>query len=75
VAARRFTFATSEARFVEKLSTGSHAHEFTNDPCLNRRRPADERWADLRDFHPLRPETWPALRPFTEGELRNLAST
>jgi hypothetical protein len=43
VAARRFTFATSEARIVEKLSTGSHAHEFTNDPCLNRRRPADER--------------------------------
>ena len=75
MAARRFTFATSEARIVEKLSTGSHAREFDTSPFLNQWRRADERWADLRDFHPLSPETWPALRPFTEAELRNLAST
>jgi len=74
VAALHFTFAKSEARIVEKLSTWSHAREFDTSPFLNQWRHADERWADLRDFHPLSPETWPALRPFTEAELRNLAS-
>lgn len=74
VAALHFTFAKSEARIVEKLSTWSHAREFDTRAFLDRWRDADADWARLRDFHPLKPETWPALKPFSEAELKMLAS-
>lgn len=70
-----YTYAKSERRIREKLQTWSHAHDFDTDAFLALWQHTKTRWDDVHDFHPIYPIAWPALRAFTEADLRSLQNT
>lgn len=63
------SYAKSEARIREKLATYAHAGQVDPDRLLATWRAARTDWAGVRDFHPVIPARWPALRAFTRDEL------
>ena len=63
------SFAKSERRIREKLSTYTHSNQIDRNRLLETWLAAPTEWESIRDFHPLTPTRWPALRPFSEAEL------
>lgn len=64
-----YSYAKSEARIREKLSTFGHSREFDRDRFYDLWLSSKTDWAGIKNFHPLTPDTWPALRAFTIDEL------
>ncbi len=65
-----YTWAKSEPKLREKLTTWGLAHDVDADALLEQWRNSTTNWETMRNFHPTNPAVWPALRPFTLEELR-----
>lgn len=72
-AALHLSFAKSEGRIREKLATYTHAQQIDQKHLLDTWLSAPTDWKKIRNFHPISPKRWPALRPFAESELLNYA--
>jgi hypothetical protein len=58
-----FSWARSEDEIRRKLRSFSHSHDFDTEAYLrNVWLDADTRWRSYRNFHPIWPKVWPALR-------------
>ncbi len=68
-----YSYAKSEARVWEKLQTWSHAHEINAEDFFALWQRSTTDWQSIRDFHPTYPPGWPALKPFSLEELRNVS--
>lgn len=66
-----YSYAKSEARIQEKLSTWSHARDFDTETFFALWQRSKTDWGSIKDFHPTQKSMWPALRPFTLEELRD----
>jgi hypothetical protein len=59
-----FTWSRTEHELRRKLSSWSHNLDFDTEKYLNDVwRSAPQNWRQLQNFHPIYPDTWPALRP------------
>ena len=67
-----YTFAKSEKKILEKLSTWTHAGDFNVEEFYQLWLNAEYNWQFIKDFHPLTPTTWPRLKKFSANELQNL---
>jgi len=68
-AALHYSFAKSEARIYEKMKTWGHSNDFDTDAYFALWKRSKTDWEDIRDFHPVTPKRWPALRPYHLHEL------
>jgi hypothetical protein len=66
-----FTFAKASNRVMEKLDTWGHSNECRVDGFFELWKRSRDEWQDMRNFHPVSPETWPGLRAVEESALRN----
>ena len=58
-----FSWVRTEAEIRRKLQSWSHSGDFDAETFLNHAwLPAAKNWKALRNFHPIHPELWPALR-------------
>ena len=58
-----FSWARNDDEIRRKLSSWSHARDFDREAYLNDVwRASESRWRSLRNFHPVQPALWPALR-------------
>lgn len=58
-----FSWARSEDEIRRKLRSWSHSHDFDTETYLkNTWLEAETEWRSYRDFHPIWPKVWPALR-------------
>jgi hypothetical protein len=68
-----FSWARSDEEIRRKVSGWSHSRDFDAEAYVRdvwgR---AETRWRSYRNFHPVQPDTWPALRPV---ELANLLAS
>ncbi len=64
-----YSFAKSEARIYEKLKTWGHSKDFDTDAFFALWQRSKTDWESIRNFHPVTPELWPALRPYHLHEL------
>ncbi len=67
-----YSWAKSETRIWEKLQTWSHNKEFDIDAIYQRWRDSKTNWETMKNFHPVDPTNWPALRAFSDAELAAL---
>jgi hypothetical protein len=69
-----YSYAKSEKRIREKLATWGHIGDFDTGKFFELWQRSKTDWEGIRDFHPVYPIAWPALKPFTPDELRVLSS-
>ena len=69
-----YSYAKSEARIREKLATWGHIGDFDTHKFFELWQRSRTDWTAIRDFHPVYPIAWPALKPFSLEELRTLSA-
>lgn len=65
------TFAKSEKRIQEKLKTWTHAYDFDTDQFFDLWKRSKTDWENIKNFHPMSGNLWPALKAVDPDELRN----
>jgi hypothetical protein len=60
-----FSWARSESELLDKVRSWGHSKDFDWQRYVDRVwKPAPWRWPWTRNFHPVTPRRWPALRPW-----------
>jgi hypothetical protein len=67
------SYAKSEQRIKEKLATFGHSHDFDLEEFFALWLRSKTDWESVKNFHPLKADLWPALRPFSRAELERLS--
>lgn len=70
-----YSYAKSPQRIKEKLRTFGHSHEFDTDAYYDLWLKSKTDWGSIKNFHPVVPSQWPALRPYTLQELQEIIKT